>query len=258
MAQALLDRRIDYFSAYVCENLGSPDERVTQGELAEIAGEQFSPLNVMILVRKPNVPDRPSEAIGRRLFGNPDEAFLQSKPKQGLLTPAEVRALALAEMDLGPASIVWDIGAGSGSVAIEAAQIAAAGTTYAIEMDPDDHALIIANAERFGVRNLVPVLGRAPDAWAALPDSRRDFRRRQRPRDRRRGRAGLRAAAAAAAGSWPTWPRSTLWPACTTSCSAWRREVQVWMINIARGTYQLERMRFDALNPSFLIAAVKA
>ena len=142
---------------------------MTHGELAEIAAEQFSALNVMILIRKPNVPDRPSEAIGRRLFGNPDEAFLQSKPKQGLLTPAEVRALALAELDLGPASIVWDIGAGSGSVAIEAAQIAAAGTTYAIEMDPDDHALIIANAERFAVRNLVPVLGRAPDAWAALP-----------------------------------------------------------------------------------------
>ena len=105
VAKALLDRRIDYFSAYVCENLGSPDERVTQGELAEIAAQEFSPLNVMILVRKPNVPDRPSDAIGQRLFGNPDEAFLQSKPKQGLLTPAEVRSIALAEMDLGPTSI---------------------------------------------------------------------------------------------------------------------------------------------------------
>ena len=76
----------------------------------------------MVLVRRPDVPDRPSEAIGHRLFGNPDEVFLQSKPKQGLLTPAEVRAIALAELDLGPRSIVWDIGAGSGSVAIEAAQ----------------------------------------------------------------------------------------------------------------------------------------
>ena len=73
-------------------------------------------------------------------------------------------------MDLGPTSIVWDIGAGSGSVAIEAAQIAAGGTVYAIEMDPEDHALITANAERFGVANLVPVLGRAPEAWQALPD----------------------------------------------------------------------------------------
>src|SRR5262245_33768361 len=170
VARGLLDRKIDYFSAYVCENLGSPDERVTQGSLAELATQEFAPLNVMILVRKPGVPDRPAEEIGRRLFGNPDEVFLQSKPKHGLLTPSEVRAMALAQMDLRARSTVWDIGAGSGSVAIEAAQIAAEGTTYAIEMDQDDHALILANAEKFGVRNLVPVLGRAPDAWAKLPD----------------------------------------------------------------------------------------
>ena len=53
VASALLERGIDYFRAYVCENLGSPDERVTQAELAELAGMEFSPLNVMILVRKP-------------------------------------------------------------------------------------------------------------------------------------------------------------------------------------------------------------
>ena len=116
------------------------------------------------------MPDRPSERIGRRLFGNPDEAFLQSKPKKGLLTPAEVRAMALSQMDLSTRSTVWDIGAGSGSVAIEAAQIANQGTTYAIEMDPEDHALIRDNAEKFGVTNLVAILGRAPDAWADLPD----------------------------------------------------------------------------------------
>ena len=102
VARAMLDRGLDYFTGYVCENLGSPDERVTQGELAELADQAFAPLNVMILVRKPNVPDRPREAIGRRLFGNPDDAFLQSKPKRGLLTPAEIRAMALAEIGHRP------------------------------------------------------------------------------------------------------------------------------------------------------------
>ena len=124
VAKALLDRRIDYFTAYVCENLGARDERVTRGTLAEIAKKTFDPLNVMILIRDPDAPDRPREAVGRRLFGNPDEAFLQSKPKLGLLTPAEVRAIALAQMDIAPSSIVWDIGAGSGSVSVEAAQMA--------------------------------------------------------------------------------------------------------------------------------------
>jgi precorrin-6B C5,15-methyltransferase / cobalt-precorrin-6B C5,C15-methyltransferase len=257
LAKALLERRIDYFSAYVCENLGSPDERVTQGELADIAGEEFSPLNVMILIRKPNVPDRPSEAIGHRLFGNPDEAFLQSKPKQGLLTPAEVRALALSELDLGPASIVWDIGAGSGSVAIEAAQVSAAGKTYAIEMDPDDYALIIANAERFAVRNLVPVLGRAPDAWAELPAPDAIFVggsgheiggvvELAYQRLRTGGRIVVNVAAIDALAS------------VHDVLQRLAPEVKVTMVNIARGTYQLERMRFEALNPSFLIAAVKS
>src|SRR6185295_20359938 len=95
VAKALLQRRIDYFTAYVCENLGARDERVTRGTLTEIAAQKFAPLNVMILVRDPNAPDRPKDAVGRRLFGNLDEAFLQSKPKLGLLTPAEVRAMAL-------------------------------------------------------------------------------------------------------------------------------------------------------------------
>ncbi len=151
----------------------------------------------MILVRKPNVPDRPSEAIGRRLFGNPDEVFLQSKPKQGLLTPAEVRAMALAEMDLGPASTVWDIGAGSGSVAIEAAQIAAAGTTYAIEMDADDHALI--TLQRRAVRRAQSGARAGPGArrLGRAARSRRGFRRRH-AAARSAGivEVGLRAAAA--------------------------------------------------------------
>ncbi len=69
---------------------------------------------------------------------------------------------------------MWDIGAGSGSVAIEAAQIAQNGHVYAIEKDIEDHQLIKANAERFGVKNLTAVLGRAPKrgkSWHHLTPS---------------------------------------------------------------------------------------
>lgn len=256
VARAMLDRRIDYFSAYVCENLGSPDERVTQGELAEIATQDFSPLNVMILVRRPNVPDRPSEAIGRRLFGNPDEAFLQSKPKQGLLTPAEVRSMALAEMDLGPTSTVWDIGAGSGSVAVEAAQLAGGGTTYAIEMDPEDHQLITANAERFGLANLVAVLGRAPDAWKDLPDPDSIFvggSGREISHVVELAFARLRPGGRLVASVGSIESLSAVHQALERAA----KNVNVWMINIARGTYQLERVRFEALNPTFLLGVIK-
>ncbi len=162
LARELLERGIDYFRAYVCENLGSPDERVTQAELADLAAMEFNPLNVMILIRKPNRPDRASRASRHRLFGNPDDAFAQSLPKRGLITQAEVRAIALAQLDIRATSVVWDIGAGSGSVAIEAAQLAHQGMVYAVEPEPADIALIQANAEVFGVPNVRAVAGTRP------------------------------------------------------------------------------------------------
>jgi precorrin-6B C5,15-methyltransferase / cobalt-precorrin-6B C5,C15-methyltransferase len=129
LAEELLSKGISYFTVYVCENLGSPDERVTRCLLADVVNQRFSPLNVMVMIRQTGVPDKQLQSSNRRLFGNPDEHFRQSKPKRGLLTPNEVRSIALGEMSLRSTSIVWDIGAGSGSVAIEAAQIARHGKT---------------------------------------------------------------------------------------------------------------------------------
>ena len=255
VAKALLDEGIDYFQAYVCENLGSPDERVTQGSLADIASDSFGPLNVMILVRKARAADTPG-AVGQRVFGNADESFLQSRPKRGLLTPSEVRALALAELELHPGIIVWDVGAGSGSVAIEAARLASGGTAYAIEMDPDDHGLIRENAARFGVTNLKPVLGRAPEAWASLPD----------PDAIYVGGSG-RDVSMLVAEAWKRLkPGGRLVTACNSienlaAVHAFLRaqagDAAYWMVNIARGIEQLDRIRFESINPVFLIAATK-
>ncbi len=170
IAKELRARGIDYFRAYVCENLGAPDERVTQGELAEIAEMEFAPLNVLILKRKPGRPDQPrGKSAAYRRFGNPDDVFAQSQPKSGLVTQAEVRAIAIAQLDVQPDSLVWDVGAGSGSVAIEAAQLATHGMVYAIEQDAADFQIILANAETFGVRNLKAIHGSAPGVFADLP-----------------------------------------------------------------------------------------
>jgi precorrin-6Y C5,15-methyltransferase (decarboxylating) len=256
VANGLLERGIDYFSAYVCENLGSPDERVTHAELCDLRDQVFSPLNVMILVRKPNVPDRPREMSGRRLFGNPDEMFLQSRPKRGLLTSAELRCIALAELDLGPSSIVWDVGAGSGSVAIEAAQIARHGKVYAIEKDGEDFDLIAANAERFAVENLTPILGKAPDAWRDLPEPDAIFI----------GGTGrrVRQVVEQAFGQLRSNGRLVITVASVENLSDVQQllrelagETNVWMITIARGSQQLLTTRFEAANPSFLVSAVK-
>jgi precorrin-6Y C5,15-methyltransferase (decarboxylating) len=256
VASALLERNIDYFTAYVCENLGSPDERVTQGELLDVAKQEFSPLNVMILVRKPSVPDRPAAMAGQRLFGNPDEAFLQSQPKRGLLTPAEVRSIALAYLDIGPNSTVWDVGAGSGSVAIEAAQIASGGQVFAIEMDPEDYGLISSNAERFGVTNLTPILGRAPEAWEGLPppdaifvggSGRHVSKLVELAVDRLR--SGGRIVANVGSLENLSAVREVLHRKAGDSSAL--------MVNLAHGHDQLGSYRFEARNPTFLLWAKK-
>jgi len=256
-ASALLERNIDYFMAYVCENLGSPDERVTHAELSDIASQQFAPLNVMILIRKPDSPDRPVEMKGRRLFGNPDEAFLQSRPKRGLLTPSEVRTLALSQLDLGPSSTVWDVGAGSGAVAVEAAQISSAGRVFALEMDPEDYDLIAANAERFGVTNLTPVLGKAPEAWAELPAPDAIFV----------GGTGRTVSSIidVAYDELRAGGRLVANVGSIENVAAIREvlrkknaEISVLMVSLSRGVEQLERMRLESMHPTFLISTVKA
>ncbi len=256
VAQALLDRQLDYFTVYVCENLGARNECVTRGTVVEIAGQQFESLNVMVLVRDTTVPDRARDLQRHQLFGNPDEAFVQSTPKHGLLTPVEVRSLALAQMALHTRGVIWDVGAGCGTVSIEAAQLAPGGQVFAIEQDPEDAGLIQENAERFGVSNVRPILGRAPEAWSDLPDPDAVFLEGS-------GREVVRIAELAferltgggrlVANLISIGALDELRQALGTRAT----EVQVWMLNIARGTDQLERLKFDALHPTFLIAATK-
>ena len=256
VAAALLKEQVDYFTVYVCENLGSPDERVTQGELADVAGQEFASLNVMILVRKPDMPDRPTKMVGRRLFGNPDDAFLQSTPKRGLLTPTEVRAIGLAELDIGSGSVVWDVGAGSGSVAIEAAQIARDGRVYAIEVEAEDYQLIRENSERFGLTNLTPILGQAPEAWSDLPDPDAIF---VGGTGRDVGNIVETAFERLRSGGRVVANVTSLENVAAVSDVLRRRtgDANVRMVSISRGIQQLERIRLESLPPTFLISAIK-
>jgi precorrin-6Y C5,15-methyltransferase (decarboxylating) len=256
IARQLLAQGLDYFRAYVCENLGAPDERVTQGELAEIAEMEFAPLNVMVLKRKPGRPDQQRATSRFRRFGNPDDVFAQSRPKSDLITQAEVRAIALAQLAVQPGSIVWDIGAGSGSVAIEAAQLAPGGTVYAIEQDVADYHLIVANAQTFGVRNLKAIHGIAPAVFDGLPAPDAIFV----------GGAGkevarlLEAAFAALRSGGRMVVNVATLEALNTTYAVLKQiasPVQAMLINLARGNEQLETLRFEALNPTFLLSVGK-
>ena len=256
VARELLARGLDYFRGYVCENLGAPNERVTQGELTELAELDFDPLNVMILKRKPDRPDQPRVA-GFRRFGNPDDVFAQSRPKSGLITQAEVRSIALAQLDIQPGNVVWDIGAGSGSVAIEAAQLAHPGIVHAIEQDAADYHLILANAETFGVKNLKAVHATAPAGFADLPAPDAVF---VGGTGREVARLLESAFAALRPGGRLVVNVATLemLNAAYTVLKGLASQVQVLLVNLARGTEQLETLRFEAVNPTFLLSASKA
>lgn len=257
IARDLLREGIDYFRVYVCENLGGRNEVITQGSLSEIAGMDFSPLNVMILVRLPDVPDQARRTVERRIFGNPDEAFKHSRPKRGLVTPMEVRTLALAQLAIRLDSVVWDVGAGSGSVAIEAAHLAKRGRVFAIEPDVEDCQRIADNAALFEASNVEIVCGRAPEALAGLPAPDGVFL----------GGIGREIAGILETAYDRLRPNGRLVAnvASLESTSAITRflrmratHVGLLMVNISRGAYQLESIRFEAANPSFLIFATKS
>ncbi|MGQ0594039.1 MAG: precorrin-6y C5,15-methyltransferase (decarboxylating) subunit CbiE [Gammaproteobacteria bacterium] len=169
IAAHLIEHGESAWRAWVCENLGGPDERVRVLALSEIAKlDEISNLNVLILQRD-DPTWRPPPAIP---FLHED-AFAKRMPKKGLITKREVRLLSLAALALRPDTVVWDIGAGSGSVAIEAALLAFEGRVYAIELDHEGVAICEENVRTHGVDNVRVVAGRAPEALADLeaPDA---------------------------------------------------------------------------------------
>jgi precorrin-6Y C5,15-methyltransferase (decarboxylating) len=151
--------------AWVVENIEGEDERVTATTLGGLEGKSFGELNVLI-VRRPQAP----LAASVHAFGLPDEAFAQRKPDKGLITKAEVRALALSKLRVFPGACVWDIGAATGSVAIECARLAGAGPVWAFEKNEEDCDNVRENVERFCTPTVRVVHGKAPEALVQAKD----------------------------------------------------------------------------------------
>jgi precorrin-6Y C5,15-methyltransferase (decarboxylating) len=159
------------YKIWVCENLDGEAERIVEVDLA--TEQEFAPLNVVILQRIGDQPLLDGEILP--LFGLSDQQFLSFSDRPGLMTKREVRILALAELALQPKQIVWDIGAGTGSVAIEVARLCPTAQIYAIEKTAAGMTLIQQNCDRFGVPNIQPIQGTAPEALEGLPAPDRIF-----------------------------------------------------------------------------------
>jgi precorrin-6Y C5,15-methyltransferase (decarboxylating) len=156
-----VDRRVA-----VCARLGAPDERVDLVDLDALAGGCWDPLSVVVLLAEPAPPSTPALA-----WGLPDESF---EHRDGMITRAEVRAVALGKLALPPRGVLWDVGAGSGSVAVECARLCPALRVLAVEEQAGDARRITHNADSHGVAVEV-VTGRAPTALEGLPDPDRAF-----------------------------------------------------------------------------------
>lgn len=99
-------------------------------------------------------------------LGIKDDAFVRGNVP---MTKEEIRILTLVKAQIAPNAVVYDVGAGTGSLSVEAARLAPQGQVYAIEKNPEGIALIKENAERFSTRNLTVVEGAAPAALDGLP-----------------------------------------------------------------------------------------
>lgn len=147
---------------YVGENLSYKTdplhERITEGTVRELAQKSYAPLAVLFLEN--------SAVMSTNLWGLPDESFVRGEVP---MTKAEVRAVVMSKLRIRETDVVYDIGAGTGSVSVEMALAARKGKVYAIEANPTAAELCKLNKGRFCLHNLVIVEGTAPDALLELP-----------------------------------------------------------------------------------------
>ena len=149
----------------VCTRLGTDGERVDVTDLPGLSAGTWDPLSVVVLLAG-------SSGSGKVLaWGRPADAFAH---RAGMVTKGEVRAVVLGKLALPGSGVLWDVGAGSGSVAIEAASLAPGLRVIAVERAADDAARIGENADAHDVEVEV-VVGEAPGALHALPDPDRVF-----------------------------------------------------------------------------------
>ena len=163
IARALLAAGFEDARISVPSRLCLPDEAVFNAlPLAEAAAMRFDDPNVVLIER--------GAADTRAVFGFDDLAYVQRSPEKGLITKLEARAVSLAKLALRADSVVWDIGAGSGSVGLEASRIARHGHVWANEKNEADAANARENARRFGASNYTLVQARAPEQLDTWPD----------------------------------------------------------------------------------------
>jgi len=168
LSSYLIDKGIVDYDMCVLEQLGTPFERVKWYLPEEAANIQFSEPNLVILKLRTSLPGKIAEIYP----GMPEYLF---DHQEGLITKAEIRAVTLSKLRLMPDHTLWDLGAGSGSISIEASMFVSRGRIFAIEKNPERIKHIENNKKRFNVKNLEIIQSELPDGLDKLPAPDRIF-----------------------------------------------------------------------------------
>ena len=167
IAAELIERGAEGYEAWLCEDLGLATEKFTRTDVRGLLELKPSDLNILILVKtyEPNLVQYP-------LIGIDDDEFHTSKK---LITKQEVRAVTLSKLQLQDDLVLWDIGAGSCSVSIEASNLMPNGRIFAVERNQQCISFINENLKKFCTRNVKLIEAFAPEGLEDLPDPDRVF-----------------------------------------------------------------------------------
>ncbi len=158
ICQELVDAEMTYVHVTVGTNLSYPEETVTSGMPEDFLQAETTGLHIMLL-------ENP-QANHIIVPGMSDETFVRGKVP---MTKEEIRILSVAKLQLTEDSIVYDVGAGTGSVSMECARLCTNGTVYAVERNPEGIALIRENSKKLRLSNVKAIEGLAPEALMDLP-----------------------------------------------------------------------------------------
>ena len=160
VCRRFISRGLEKSYVTVLENLGGPYERVTHFTANNNPNLNWSPLNTLAI----SCVASPTAKIYSRIGGLADDAFQHD----GQLTKREVRAVTLAALAPAPDQLLWDVGAGCGSIAIEWMRSTRGCEAIAVEHNADRCAMIARNADQLGTPRLQCIRGKAPAALVGL------------------------------------------------------------------------------------------
>lgn len=158
VCSSLIEAGLESVTLHVGENLSYENEKITSGQPEDLKDSDFGKLCVVLIIN--------DNADSTNPLSIPDENFIRGTAP---MTKSEIRTLAVTKLKLKPDSVIYDIGAGTGSVSIEMALVSPDGIIYAIEKESEAAELIRQNKAKFGTPNIEVIHGTAPDALQELP-----------------------------------------------------------------------------------------